>query len=87
MLDWRRELGSVCHGYVCIHLYIKPIWCSHFAEIYAGLEEGVQSVCHGYRFILLYVNLISCSGFPVTYAKLERGWGQSAIGICAFLYK
>ena len=60
-------MGLVCHGYVCIHLYIKLIWCSHFAEIYAGLEEGVESVCLGYMCIPLYVNIIWCSGLPEIY--------------------
>ena len=60
-------MGSVCHGYVCIHPYIKPIWCSCFTDIYAGLEEGVESVCHGYMCIPLYVKLIWCSGFPEIY--------------------
>ena len=44
------------------------------------------SVCHGYMCILLYVKLIGCSGFPEIYAQLEEGWGQSAMGICAFFY-
>ena len=39
--------GSVCHGYMCILLYMKLIWCSGFPEIYAQLQMGVGSVCHG----------------------------------------
>ena len=34
-------MGSVCHGYICILLYMKLIGCSGFSEIYAQLEEGV----------------------------------------------
>ena len=46
------------------------------------------SVWHGYMCILLYMKLIQCSGFPEIYAQLkERGWGQSAMGICVFLYR
>ena len=60
-------MESVCHGYVCIHLYIKPIWCSHFAEICVGLEEAVESVCLEYMCIPLYVNIIWCSGLPEIY--------------------
>ena len=37
--DWRREVVSVCHGYMCILLYVKIICCSGFPEIYARLEE------------------------------------------------
>ena len=31
---------SICHGYMCIVLYMKLIWCNGFPEIYAWLEEG-----------------------------------------------
>ena len=66
-------MGSVCHGYMCILLYMKLIWCSGFSEIYARLEEGMGSVCHGYMCILLYVEVIGCSGFQETYPQLEEG--------------
>ena len=33
-------MGSICHGYMCIVLYMKLIWCNGFPEIYAHLEEG-----------------------------------------------
>ena len=36
MLNW-RGMGSVCHGYVYILLYVKLIWCSGFPESYAHL--------------------------------------------------
>ena len=55
-------MGSVCHGYMCILLYVKLIGCNGVALIYAQLEEGVGSVCHGYMCILLYVKLIGCNG-------------------------
>ena len=32
------EMGSICHGYMCIVLYMKLIWCNGFPEIYAQLE-------------------------------------------------
>ena len=35
-----EEGGSICHGYMCIVLYMKLIWCNGFPEIYAQLEEG-----------------------------------------------
>ena len=31
----------ICHGYMCILLYMKLMWCNGFPEIYAQLE-GVQ---------------------------------------------
>ena len=48
-------MGSVCHGYICILLYMKLIGCSGFSEIYAQLEEGVGSVCHGYICVFCYI--------------------------------
>ena len=30
-------VGSVCHGYICILLYVKLMQCSGFPEIYAQL--------------------------------------------------
>ena len=71
-------MGSVCHGYMSILLYMKLVLCSGFPEFYARLEEGVESVCHGYMSILLYMKLIWCSGFPEIYAQLEeRAMGVS----------
>ena len=49
-------LGSICHRYMCIVLYMKMIWCNGFPEIYAQLEEGVGSMCHRYMCILLYIS-------------------------------
>ena len=31
-------MGSVCHGYMYILLYMKLSWCNGFAEIYAQLR-------------------------------------------------
>ena len=58
MLNWRRRLASVYHGYMCILQYMTLIWCSGVAHIYAHLEEGVGLVFHGYGCILLYKNLM-----------------------------
>ena len=55
-------MGSVCHGYMCIVLYMKLVQCSGVALIYGRLEVRVGSVCHGYMSILLYMKLIGCSG-------------------------
>ena len=41
MFDWRR--GSICHGYMCIVLYMKLVWCNGFAEIYVLIGGGGQS--------------------------------------------
>ena len=56
MLDWRRGLwGLICHGHMCIVIYMKLIWCNGFSEIYACYEEGVGSFCHRYICIVLYI--------------------------------
>ena len=67
-------MGSICHGYMCIVLYMKLVWCHGFPEICAQLEEGVGSIWHGYMCIVIYMKL------------MWWGWGQSAIGICALCY-
>ena len=57
MLNWRRGL-SVCHGIMCIFLYVKLISYIGFPYIYAQLEEGLGSVCQGCMCLLLHVKLI-----------------------------
>ena len=80
-------MGSVCHGYMHILLYMKLIQCSGVAQIYGQLEERVGSVFPGYMCILLYMKLIQCSGVAYIYGQIRgEGWGQSAMGICAFSY-
>ena len=53
-------MGSVCHRYMCMLLYVQLIGCNGVAWIYAHLEEGVGLVCHRYMCILQYVKLIRC---------------------------
>ena len=62
-------MGSVCHGYIWMLLYMKLIWCSGFPEIYAQLEEedGV-SLPWVYLHSDIYLKIILCSGFPVICA-------------------
>ena len=45
----------LCHGYMCIVLYMKLIWCNGFAEIYAHLEDGVGSIYQRYMYIVIYI--------------------------------
>ena len=40
-------MGLICHGSMCILLYMKPMWCNGFPEIYGQLQEGVGSVFTG----------------------------------------
>ena len=80
-------MGSICYGYMCILLYMKPMQCNGFPEIYAQLGKGMESLCHGYMGILLYMKLICCNGFPEIYGQFEEGgMGSVCTGICAFFY-
>ena len=88
MLDWRRGMGSVCHGYMCILLYVKLIWCSGFPEIYAWLEEEAwgQSAMGICAFFSMW-NLFGVLVLHRSMVDWRRGHGgQSAMGICAFFY-
>ena len=71
-------MGSICHGNMCILLYMKLIWCDGFPEIYARLEEGVGSVCTG---ICAYVYMLNMVGVVVFQRSMVdwRGWGLSAL--------
>ena len=84
MLDWERGVGSICHRYVCIVLYIymKLMWCNGFPKIYAQLEKwgwgqsamGICALCY------IYMKLIWCNGFSQISAGLMggRSAGRSA---------
>ena len=99
--DIYAQLGvSICHGYMCIVLYMKLTWCNGFAEIYprsamrcdkcgvAVLKTCMLnlgvSICHGYMCIVLYMKLIWCNGSAEIYAQLDGC--QSAMGVCALCY-
>ena len=47
---------SVCHGYMCILLYMKLMWCGGFPEIYAQL---------GVHWPLVYVHSAICETYLV----------------------
>ena len=53
-------MGSVCQGYMCIPLYMKPIRCSGFTEIYAQLEDG-----GGVSLPWVYVHSAICETYSV----------------------
>ena len=38
---------SICHGYMCIVLYMKPNWCNGVPEIYAGIRGGLSHISSG----------------------------------------
>ena len=68
MLDWRRDGGLICHGYMCIVLYMKHIWCNGFPKIYAQLEEGGRV---NLPWVYVHCTIFEtnwCNGFPDIYA-------------------
>ena len=59
---------SICHGYMCIVLFMKLIWCNGFAEISASFEEGdVVNLSCVYLYCAIY-EFVWCNGFPDIYA-------------------
>ena len=78
MVNW---WGSICHGYMCILLYMKVIGCSSFAWIYGQLV-GVHlpwvyvhsAIWHLLGVVVLHGSMVNWQGDP------------SAMGICAFCY-
>ena len=59
-VDWRKGVESVCHGYMCILLYIKPIQWSGFPDIFAPLEEE-----GGVSLPWVYVHSAICETYSV----------------------
>ena len=77
MVNWGIHLPWVyVHSAICETYWVY--WCS------IDLCHNGWSICHWYMCILLYMKLI---GVIVLHGSmLNWGWGQSAIGICAFFY-
>ena len=74
-------MGSICHGYMCIVLYMKRLWCYGFLEIYAHLEDGwgqsAMSIC-ALCYIYIYLTLMWCNGFQ----RSMFDWQRVAGSIC-----
>ena len=68
MVSWQ---GTLCHGYMCILLYVRLMGCNGVAWISGQLAEG--SICHGYMCIMLYMKLTGCNGFAWIYGQLPGG--------------
>ena len=55
MVDWTSRVGSICHWYMWIVLYMKLIWCDGFPEMYGRLEEqGVVNLPWEYMHCVIY---------------------------------
>ena len=66
--------GSVCHGHMCIVLYLKLIWCNSFTDIYTSLEVGGFNL-PWYMCIVLYMNLFGVMIFQTPMIDWRRGSG------------
>ena len=49
-VDWGEGWGQSEHGYMCMLLYMKPVWCNGSPEIYAcmggvTLAMGIYACC------------------------------------------
>ena len=51
----QEGVGSICHGYICIVLYMKCMWCNGFPDTYARLEEGVGQSAMVYVHCAIYI--------------------------------
>ena len=78
-------MGSVCHGYMCILLYVKPFQCSVLHRSMVKWRNGRGqsamgkcSFCYmgNLRDIVLFRHLCSIGG----------GGTSGPSGICAFFY-
>ena len=76
--------GAMCHGYMCIVLYMKLIWCNGFAEIYAQLEGSGGSISHKYMCILLYIyrSAMRCGKFGVPFCTASMlNWRRGGVNL------
>ena len=82
---WLEEgVGSICHEYVCIVLYVKLIWWSGVAWICVPLQ-GAQSALGICAFFYMW-NLRSVVVFHRSMVNWRRGMGSVCIGFCAYFY-
>ena len=77
-------MGSVCHGYMCIVLYMNFFGVMVFQTALLDCRRGVELICHRYMCIVLYISASRSAKFGVVVFKaslLESG-GQSVIDPC-----
>ena len=74
---YARLKGAICHGYMCIVLYIyrSGMRCAKcgVAVLKASMLDWGVSICHGYMCIVLYMKFIWCNGFAQMYVQLGEG--------------
>ena len=88
MLDWRRGVGSICHGHMCIFpIYIRNlcgvmVFQKSMVDWRRGWGQSAIGIC---ALCYIYQKLIWCNGFPKIYARLEEGVGSICHGyMCIF---
>ena len=72
--------GSVCHGYMCILVYVKLIGCNGFAWIYAWL---------GIHLPWVYVHSAICETYGVWWCSMDLlsfGGSICHVYMCILLY-
>ena len=84
-------MGSICHGYMCIvlYIYIKLIWCNGFPKIYAHLVEGGGvNLPWVYVHCAIYIlNLFGVMVFQRSLLNWRRWVGSTCHGyMCIVLY-
>ena len=54
-------MGSVFHGYMCILVYVKLMWCSGFPEMYAqyGGMSAIGICAFFYMFKLIWCSCVA----------------------------
>ena len=70
-------MGSICHRYMCIVLYMKHICVIVFQRSILNWRRGCgQSAMGLCALCYIYMTHIWCNGFPEIYAQLEEWVGS-----------
>ena len=80
MINW-WGVGSFCHGYMCILLYIWNLFgVMVFQKSMVNWRREGWSLSTLVSVHSFYMwNLVDVVVFPLIYGQLEEGWGQSAM--------
>ena len=72
---WSICRGSICHGYMCILLYMKCIGCNGFAWIYGQLAGGPSAMgtC-AFCYILNLLGVMVLQGSMVNWGSICQGY-------------
>ena len=79
-------MGSVCHRYMCILLYMKLMSVMVLHRSMFIWRRGMGQSAIGICAFFYLLNVFDVVVFQRSMLDWRRGWGQSVIGICAFFY-